>query len=77
MKTLAYEGDASSPQLFLMRDACLGEACESQAPVSWLKGAALGARAPIAEFEPRQGGTALDAWVLVDELESWPRGAAL
>ena len=50
------------------RDACLGEACEVQTPVSWLRGAALGARAPSAEFEPRQGGTALGARVPVAEL---------
>ena len=49
----------------------------SQAPVPWLKGAALGARAPMAEFEPRQGETALEARVLDAELGPWPRGAAL
>ena len=31
------------------------------APVSWLRGAALGARTPITEFEPLQGVTALGA----------------
>ena len=52
----------------LLRDACLGGACEVQAPVSWLRGAALGARTPIVEFEPRQGVTALGARVPVAEL---------
>ena len=35
---------------FLLHDACLGEACEVQATVSWFRVAALGARAPHVEF---------------------------
>ena len=77
MNPLAYEGDESSPQPFCLHDACLRGACESQAPVPWLKGAASGARDPMAECELRQGGTALEARVLVAELGPWPRGAAL
>ena len=62
---------------FLLRDACLGGAHEVQAPVSWLRGAALGACPPIADFEPPQGVTALGARVPVAELGPWSKGAAL
>ena len=42
-----------------------------------VEGAALGARAPIFEFEPRQGVTALGARVPVAELGPCSRGASL
>ena len=45
-----------------------------QAPVSWLRGAALGARASIVEFEPRQGVTALEALVPIPELGTMIEG---
>ena len=35
----------------LLRDACLRGACKVQAPESWLRGAALGARASVVELD--------------------------
>ena len=44
----------------LLRDSWLGEAArEAEAPVPWLRRAALETRTPIAEFMPRLRGTAL------------------
>ena len=52
----------------LLRDACLGGARKSQAPVPWLMGAAFGPRTSIAENMSRLRGTAVEARVPVAEL---------
>ena len=53
MDTFAYKGDAPSPQLHCSATRAGGGARKAQAPVSWVMGAAFGARTLIAEFMPR------------------------
>ena len=60
-----------------LRDACLGGARETQAPVPWLMGAASGACTLIAEFPPGLRETALEARIPFAELGPCPRGTSL
>ena len=61
----------------LLRGAWLGEAArEAQAPLPWLRGAALVTRTPVDEFMPRMGGTALETRVPFAVFGPWPRGTA-